>query len=517
MGVVYKLNSEIKEYILKKKQEEPNLSCRKLASLVLENFQIKLSKSTINSIIKAANLSMPVGRRRKKRRLKPQVAQVAIEEQCSGAILLKAADYLVKGSHYINETIKNRLNNRAPELLAKTEALIYLSLFDLTAANFTKPDYALWALINQRLTREEISAYIVDLQSVRALHLEISQVILNIFQEVRCVKVSLSDGRAFYLDGQMRTIWSTPQIPYSFSATLYNVKGYIKKFFQEEKPIVLFMAPGYDTPIEEFFDFLLGWRGEEKAIQRLTLYSNKLEEIEAMGAAESKQRFLVFGLWPWQFGAYRRVRAKGEFRPFYSEILKEELNIAELELELFQPTANKGVILKGCILNTVPQNKIRLVILSNLYSLGATPEEIANLYLQQWPNLEEAFQDINRKTELFTYTATSQGFFSRDSLNVNRAPSQGKDNPFQDYLADLDAYVRWYFMPSGYENTDFPTMKERFYNLPAVVKRQKDYMVVIFKAPGNYPFLKDLEYACRRINEREVAFGAEQRLWLGVG
>lgn len=68
MGVIYKLKTEIKNFILEQKKNQLALSCRKLATLVQEKFQIKLSKSSINSIIKEAGLSMPVGRQRKKRK-----------------------------------------------------------------------------------------------------------------------------------------------------------------------------------------------------------------------------------------------------------------------------------------------------------------------------------------------------------------------------------------------------------------------------------------------------------------
>jgi len=514
MGVVYKLKPEIKEFILKNKQKEPNLSCRKLASLILEKFQLKLSKSTVNSLIKEANLSMPIGRRRKKRRAK---LGGSLAEQSSGVILLKAADYLVRGSYYIAEAIKNRLNLTAPELLTKTEALIYLPLFTLSANPQLRPEEELWSLINQRFTQEELSSYLLELKEVKTLPLEIYRIISNIFQEVRCIKVDVSGGHAFYLDGQLHTVWSTPQIPYSFSTTIYNIKGYINKYFQEDSPFLLFMAPGYDAPTEEFFNFLLSLEAAGKDIQRLTLYGNKLEEIEVINLAQAKKRFFVFGLWPWQFGAYRKVKAMGEYNPFYFEPLKENFYLAETEIELSQPNVNKRVTLQGFALKTSPNEKIRVVILSNLFSPQTVPEERANLYLAHWPNLEEAFQDFSRKIELLTYTATSQSFFSTENLNLNKEPLQGKDNLFQDYLAALDAYVRWHFLPSGYEEVDFATTKERFYALPVEIKRQKDLILVNFRPSAGYGFLKDLLYACRRINEREVIFHQGQRLWLSVG
>ncbi|MFZ2938615.1 MAG: helix-turn-helix domain-containing protein, partial [Candidatus Omnitrophota bacterium] len=82
MGTVYKLKPEIKAFILEKKKENLALSCRKVTQLIEEQFKNKISKSTINAIFKESGLSMPVGRRPKKRRrpsLKLQIALPTLE------------------------------------------------------------------------------------------------------------------------------------------------------------------------------------------------------------------------------------------------------------------------------------------------------------------------------------------------------------------------------------------------------------------------------------------------------
>ena len=63
MGVIYKLKSEVIEYILQSKRDNLFLSCRELAQLTGEKFQFQVSKSSINAVIKNAQLSSPVGRR----------------------------------------------------------------------------------------------------------------------------------------------------------------------------------------------------------------------------------------------------------------------------------------------------------------------------------------------------------------------------------------------------------------------------------------------------------------------
>lgn len=561
MGVIYKLRSEIKEYILEEKKNKPILSCRGLEALVQKRFNLKVSKSSINSLMKEAGLSMPAGRTRKKRRRKPQIKQlieapaetavekvaeeisvekiapepvkppveapiekpsemppapVEIEEAlpsempCTGAILLKVADYLIGGSVQMVEAIKNRLNLPDKDLLTKTEGLIYRSLFDIAKEDELK---TFWALLNKKITPETLMQYLNELQEVRELPLDIFEVISQLFKEVRCVKVTLSEGTIFYLDGQLHTVWSTPQIPYAFSTALYNIRSYIKKYFYSDSTCMLFMVPGYDAPTKEFFDFILSLEAKEKSISKLSLYDHKFEEIEAIPLSQTKKRPFVFGLWPWQFGQFRSVKLLGEFKPCPFECLKKELYLANIELELLQPTTSKRVTLRGFALKTNLNEKTRLVILSNLSFDEFNRENLAELYLSHWPNLEEGFQDFSRKIELFTYTASSfHSFFSPESFNLHREALPDLSTLFNSCLKVLDLYVRRYILPSGYEELDFSTVKERFYHLKAQLKQEKNYSFLTFQPPQGFPFLKDLEYACRRINEREIILADGKRL-----
>jgi len=68
MGVAHKVKPEIRDFVLEQKNKNPSLSCRKLTALILDSFKAELSKSSINTIIKEAGLSAPVGRTPKKKR-----------------------------------------------------------------------------------------------------------------------------------------------------------------------------------------------------------------------------------------------------------------------------------------------------------------------------------------------------------------------------------------------------------------------------------------------------------------
>jgi hypothetical protein len=313
----------------------------------------------------------------------------------------------------------------------------------------------------------------------------------------------------------MRSVWSTPNIPYDFSSTTYNVKSYINKYFYKDMPFVLFMAPGYDTPTKEFFSFISSLDAKDKRFARLSLYDNRLEELEVIPLDQAKRRFFIFGLWPWQFIDFRKVIKIGEFKGFNFAPLNKDFYAADVEIELSQPTTKQSVTLTGCAIKLSLNEKTRLIVLTNLPA-QAGPEELAKAYLSRWPNLEEAFQDYSRKIELFTYTANSQRFFSTESIGLSGQAPQGIKDLFKSYFKALDSYVRWHFLPAGYEDKDFSTVKTQFYDLKVLLKREKGYALAVFTPPQGYAHLNELEYACRRLNEREVVFRDGRRVWFSV-
>jgi hypothetical protein len=62
MGVVHKLKSEVIDFILEKKKDQPRISVRRLAEITSETFQTRISKSSISNVLKDSSLNSPVGR-----------------------------------------------------------------------------------------------------------------------------------------------------------------------------------------------------------------------------------------------------------------------------------------------------------------------------------------------------------------------------------------------------------------------------------------------------------------------
>lgn len=63
MGVIHKLKDEVVSFIIAQKKSDPRAGVRQLAALTSEKFQIKVSKSSVNEVLKRSSLSSSVGRR----------------------------------------------------------------------------------------------------------------------------------------------------------------------------------------------------------------------------------------------------------------------------------------------------------------------------------------------------------------------------------------------------------------------------------------------------------------------
>lgn len=441
--------------------------------------------------------------------------QIPVGTHCTGAILLKAIDSLLGGAQQVTNAIKIRLGSKADDLLAKTEAILYGPLFNLSADIKAGSDFPLWPLVNRALIPQEIYSHLNELQQIVLLKSDISRIIPSLFKEILGIRLELPDKQILYLDGQMHTLWPSQNIPSDFSSTLHKTRDYIKKHFNSDLPVVFLAAPGFDAPTKELFE-LIKPASTENYFIKLSLFDHKLKEFEDSNLEMSKQKQFVFGLWPWQYVKYRKVKNISEFKPFLFEPLNKSYYLAEAEIELYQSAANK-VTLNGCAIKTNINDKIRMLILTNLPSKQANISELAAIYLNQWPNIEEAIEDFNRKVELFTYTADSQRFFSTENLNLALQEAGSIGGILKSYLELLDAYFRWFFLPPGNENSIFATTKERFYNLEVELKHEEGAILAIFKPPSEYPFLKDLQYALRRLNEREVFFlGINKRIWFVI-
>jgi len=180
MAIYYKLTEEIKIFILHQKMADSNLSCRKLVTLIFEHFQVKLSKSLINSVIKENNLSKPVGRGRIKERtifkqlVEASITPIARKEvefmENGGCFFLKMADIRLS----LTSQLATNLSAHFPDfslhrLQGVLETLIYSPFF--------KNKKSLWPIIGKEIPSEALEQYSQQLAKISLTELNNSLLI----------------------------------------------------------------------------------------------------------------------------------------------------------------------------------------------------------------------------------------------------------------------------------------------------------------------------------------------------
>jgi len=434
----------------------------------------------------------------------------------SGVIILKAADCLLGVVENFTAAVKNRLVQQGADLANRIEFLLYAPYFGISLDKIKQEfaaDSQILPLVNRELNASETENLLFKLVDTPTLNSDITNIMNQAFQEVRSVQVRLSDGNVFYLDAQMYSVWSAPQIPYDFCSSIYNVKKRLNLSGKESEPLILFTSPGYDTPSKELFDLINAFNAKESAVNNLAFLSGKFEELESVSFSEPKRQFFAFSLWPWQFGHFRKIKLTGEFQKILIAPFDQEVFVSESVVELLQPQTKQKVTLRGCAIKNSLQEKIKTIILTNLPNEMNT-QEVVSLFQEFWPNPQEIFEDYSRKIEIFTYTANYQNDFAGI---LGQKPQNFHDlrGLFNYYLKALDLYSRRYLFPYGYDQKEFTFVKEHFYDLKISLSLEKGYLKAVFRPPEGYPCLNDLISVCQRLNERRVVFGGN-RVWFLV-
>lgn len=632
MGVIYKTKEEIRSYILEQKKAKLSLSCRELVPLIKEHFGLVLSKSTINSLFKSANLSSPVGRKPKHKKDKPaltakpekrrpsekvsdlkaaishllthnlpappaeptiiplpapeavapapnlpveeppipapivpaseitpvvgkaplpqppqeappaakeaeepappEIVEIKNDELLDGMgnFLLKAAQWeLAKDSILGGILTKYLPQTPTQELNVNCETLMFSEAFNLGDwKDFERyTGKGLWTLnsVSFKKSPADLLQYAKELKKLRGLPMAIFNEYYQRSLEIIFLKIFLEDGSAFYIDGQFRSLWQDNNVPASIFSTAYKTRLNAKSLFEDNsRPIILQTAPGYAAFSKILSEFILTYEASPgKNIIKVQLFNYKREVEYVLEPLPAGRRFFIIGFWPWQDEGMRFIR---------EDIRRvESLNLPEFGKEIFysenstfirHPITGQRYNLRIGLIRNTALGWPNLGVLTNIPKEERSMEEITAAYLRRWPNQEEGYQFLVKKTSGVGSRAFSPGeelkperFGSQLEYILSITSSDLHAN-LNSLLLALNNFCLRSFFPPAYERTDFPTMRERFYLLPGFLERRTESLMVTLKPPAKYPFLNDLAFALRRLNESDISAPDDKKLFLKI-
>ncbi|MEW6008355.1 MAG: helix-turn-helix domain-containing protein [Candidatus Omnitrophota bacterium] len=509
-----RINNEIEKFIVEQKKLNSSLSCRALSSLIADKFNQKISKSSINQLLKEKGLSSAIGRPVK---AKSKETSISFEVDCAGAYFLKGMDELVSLSLILRQFSRNVLPNSNSKVMEyKNNVALYSPVFH--PAGLEKLDEysgnGLWQISSEgnKFHKSSIIRYLEKIEQLDIIPNIMRGIELGI-DFVNLIAIQPKNGPNFFIDPGCHLIWFKPVINLAYTLPIIKAQELISDVLFNNKPLILLSSRPYQPLVEDLVYFFKAWNGEPdyqmKAVRLLDVNANQVYRIDKVPL---KRRDFIFAVLPWQIPNLRLPERKNipmrvNLGPFLEEFILESS-----ELNFTQRIDNKSLKLRTILLNNTSLHP-RLCLFTNIPNLEKSDAEIADSFLQRWPNMEEGFEDMLKKAE-YASLGKSYNINNINKLRIN-FPQEELDfkSLFLFLLENLNKFCQLRFFPSTSQIVNFQEMREKIYSLPGMVSQTEKAKIVHIKYPSGFAFQSGVSFACRRFNEDEI-FINNKRIFL---
>lgn len=514
----FKLTSEISDFILKEKKNNPGFGCRTLGLMVKQRFGKDVSKSAVNALIKAKGMSKSVGRPKKP---KQGSSELVYDIDCAGSFFLRGTDEQVSLSVILRQFSRNALkHSNAKSLEYKNNIGLYWPVFNpegIDKLNYYK-GFGLWYMASngRKISKSSVIKYLDSIEALGVTPSVIKGLEIGV-EFVHFISIHSTKGEPFYIDPGFHLIWQQPKGVALHCLPIIKAEKVIRDVLFSNEPLILLTSKPYQPLSRDLASFFTAWCNiEANSIRAVGLLDSNGAELGRINKVPSRKRDFIFAVLPWQLGDIRfstplSAAVKVKLGPTGEEFMIEP-SVADLS----QTIGIKDFKLRAIALKNISAQP-RVSLITNIASDEKSDLEVANLYLKRWPNLEESFEDMLKKLEFIKYPqlAKDYKFFNSNNLRI-LLPQQRLS--FQSLLAHLLDYLNTLcqvrYFPLDYQNTlGLSDMRTRFYSLSGRVVETENQISASLFYPPNYAFKQDLIYACRRFNEDYCLF-KNKRLFL---
>lgn len=577
MGVIYKLNEDVVNFILTEKKANPTLSCRRLVELIREKFQVEISKSAVNEVIKNASLSSPVGRTplpdKKSRRFKipdekkmilfspPMVlnpetqteqkeavekdkisSPISLEKNmppqdeksllgvsakrvlydCMGAFFLKAAQWQLDCFPILGKMLNRYINpNLLPDINLTSEALLFSPIFGIEDLGQLKAydQPGLWALngLDGKVGYEMLVSLVNGLMNIKEFSLTISNEIPQIFTEVGYIKIILEDKNFIIFDAKFRIFGILENVQSVYTVPLKNLFNELsKKFLINVQSIVLneISEKEYSSQIYQLIAAFENF--SDKRIKMISLLDENNKELASFTAIPQKRRFFILEVVP----------------PYSNEInflLNKKLNNFEFKYKYNNKIIEfceeellihkNNILCKNIHLRCVHfQEKssggpFDVILITNIEKKHPH-QKILEDYLKARLNLEQISKLCCESTKIsFDFYAK---LLSQKGVSFVNGKSLDIWLNINILLKALSQYCQRHFFPETCTGFDMQALGERFYRLPGYLEKDSQAVKVSLKPAEGYSYRQDLEHAIQKVNASHVQDHSGKRLILAI-
>ena len=558
MGVVYKIKPHILEFIVQSKKSDPALSCRRFVELVHKEFQVKLSKSSVNSILYGHGLSSPIGRRGPTKRVARKKYEIPLEKKeaiffskpaassalpatpkidtginvqseisppqsapirldikkipasplgipCDalGSFFLKAAQWDLTGGSVLGPIFQKYISGADVNILHKAaETFLYAPIFGFSDLDNIDGQNAknFWMVneIASPLNSRDLGALLDQIPSWQDVAMNLSIQFSPLTTELSYYKLFLEDKTELFVDTQMTSVWSVA--PTSLTTPMNKAINTVTHQIIGNVQSAVFCTMPKESA--HFSDLLSAFNNSPgKRIREIGLYDPNHVEMSRYPAINDKKRIFIGGLGPW-FPAFQELLNLGT-KVDWQEITVMPLfpNLYYKELSYIIKYQNVTTMSFSCRVFFV-QNQtqtIETVIITNATADELTAAQAIQAYFRRWPNLKAGFNLCSFQDGNFVKT---QG--GLDSVEIFMG-IETKETVREAILKLFNNYVQRRFFPALLPILDLNQMISAVYRLPGILYFGQDYIKIHLQLPSDHSFPQDvLKSAILRLHENQI-------------
>ncbi|WP_128698883.1 helix-turn-helix domain-containing protein [Candidatus Velamenicoccus archaeovorus] len=517
MSKLAKFNQNIKRFILETRKRNSDYGVRKLADLAFGKFGVKISKSTVNNIVKNAKLSKPVGRSiLKTYRYSGDLYGAGYVFFVGAMRLLGIGDKVaaITSEMGLCKEIRPETIPSLVEGWLLSKAVYNVPLEKI--AGYSKKE--LWDIIGYKISKANFETFLAHFEFSQDIGNKLVMYFLNSIKDVSFIKFTLSDGGVFHVDAKGCYVWTAKKTPVNFSSNLLFLDSYINSFVEGNEPFFVLNAnPEGSTQAKELQDFILAMEGSvaEKRIRRIDLFGPDGRPCREISFVLPLRRRFVIGASPASDTEKITAPAPKSFESnFICEPLGKLFFVSEESHKVSQHIGNKDVMIRKIHLKSSDPS-LRISLLTNLDPKDWTAVEIAEGYLRRFGNFQEY---LLRASEWAKNPGYADEFVSADRFlahSLRLKESKDAEHLFACLVEVCDLFAKMSFLPPLCRQWSLLKTRELIYKQPGAVQRDTacDVLFNILKTK-ELEKIRVLEHASLIFNSLPVNERSGRKLWI---
>lgn len=516
-----RLTAEAKAFIDREMQSNPELNYDQLLPTIKHRFKLNISKATLTKRAKALRIKFQRGR---KNHNLPERPNRALFLDGAGGFFLKGAELEMGLLAAINQLLKtgseSRRAQKALRLAQQINALLlYAPLFGLTTAedivDYRQPGLLYLCGQTELPSLNEIEQYLRFLVDQKLLPNIIKEV-TKTQAEISFVQIDIAE-QTFYLDAQLRTVWPNPNIPPTFSATVYKIKSCLESIFaapDPAQPLILQTSPGYTVLPPEMFS-LIAWleRTSSRSLAQISLMSKSGTLFSWGQNIQPKPKgYFIAPLSPWQYAQLKGMQIIQDFQDYRLGPEQESVAIAEAQVNLYNAQANENVKVRVAMVKRGSEN---LALITNI-SRGQQRyiRQIAEIYFARWPGRPvPTYYDLLEQAHAQALERPAPADFNLTPF-LTGSYGQKPEDVFGLFLELLHRYALNHFFPPQYQAESLLSMANKFYQHNGYLRDKRDMAIVALQPFSDSALAKAAQAASQKFNQSGIKTSAGKRLYL---